>query len=47
MQLERQPYPLPTMQLNPEVESIFDFDYPDFVLKGYQAHPHIKAEVSV
>lgn len=47
LQLTRQPYPLPQMKLNPAVKSIFAFDYPDFELVGYQAHPHIKAEVAV
>jgi len=47
MQLTREPYPLPQMKLNPKVTSIFDFQYEDFELSGYQAHPHIKAEVSV
>jgi thymidylate synthase len=48
LQTKRQPYPLPKMQLNPAVKSIFDFHYPDdFELLNYQAHPHIKAEVSV
>jgi thymidylate synthase len=47
LQLSRQPYPLPQMKLNPGVASIFDFHYEDFELLNYQAHPHIKAEVSV
>jgi len=47
LQTTRQPYPLPQMKLNPEVNSIFDFQYQDFELTGYQAHPHIKAEISV
>jgi len=47
LQLARQPYPLPRMQINPAVKSIFDFQYEDFELVNYQAHPHIKAEVSV
>jgi thymidylate synthase len=47
LQLSRKPYPMPRMVLNPEVMSIFDFDYPDFQLLGYQAHPHIKADISV
>jgi thymidylate synthase len=46
-QLARKPYPLPTMKLNPEVHSIFDFRYEDFILENYQAHPHIKAEIAV
>lgn len=47
LQLTRQPYPLPQMKLNPRTRSIFDFRYEDFELVNYQAHPHIKAEVSV
>lgn len=47
LQLTREPYPLPTMQLNPAVKSLFDFDYEDFTLLNYQAHPHIKAQVAV
>ena len=47
LQLTRTPYPLPTMRINPEVSSIFDFQYEDFELLDYQSHPHIKAEVSV
>jgi thymidylate synthase len=46
-QLSRTPYKLPEMHLNPHVASIFDFKYEDFELVGYQAHPHIKAEVAV
>ncbi|MFN2281918.1 MAG: thymidylate synthase, partial [Anaerolineales bacterium] len=47
LQLSREPYPLPTMRINPEVKSIFDFTYEDFQLENYQAHPHIKAKVSI
>ncbi|MEN8241337.1 MAG: thymidylate synthase [Chloroflexota bacterium] len=47
LQLTREPMPLPEMRINPEVDSIFDFKFEDFELSGYQAHPHIKAEVSV
>jgi len=47
LQLSRQPYPLPEMRINPKVTSIFDFHYEDFELVDYQAHPHIKAKVSV
>jgi thymidylate synthase len=47
LQLTRQPYPLPTMMINPDVNSIFDFKYEDFQLNNYQSHPHIKAEISV
>ena len=47
LQLSREPRPLPTMKINPDVKSIFDFHYEDFELVGYDPHPHIKAEVSV
>jgi thymidylate synthase len=47
LQLTRKPRPLPKMHLNPNVKSIFDFKYEDFVLEGYDPHPHIKGEVSV
>jgi len=47
LQLSRKPYPLPTMQLNPAVDSLFDFTYDDFELLDYQSHPHIKAPVAV
>ena len=46
-QLGRAPKKLPQMVLNPEVQSLFDFTYDDFVLKNYEAHPHIKGEISV
>jgi len=46
-QLEREPYPLPRMRLNPAVESLFDFDYPDFELSAYRAHPAIAAPIAV
>jgi thymidylate synthase len=47
LQLERDPRPLPTMRLNPEVNAIFDFVYDDFTLEGYEPHPHIRAVVAV
>ena len=47
LQLTREPKKLPTMRLNPEVKNIFDFTYEDFTLENYDAHPHIKAIVSV
>ncbi len=46
-QLSREPFPLPKMKINPNVKSIFDFKFEDFELVDYQAHPHIKAVVSV
>ncbi|HZD56475.1 MAG TPA: thymidylate synthase [Anaerolineales bacterium] len=47
LQLTRQPYPLPQMEINPQAKSIFGFQYEDFHLLNYQAHPHIKAPVAV
>jgi len=47
LQLTRKPYPMPKMNVNPRVESIFDYNYADFELINYQAHPHIKAQVAV
>ncbi len=46
-QLSRTPRPLPTMRLNPAVNSIFDFRYEDFTLENYDPLPHIKSTVSV
>jgi thymidylate synthase len=47
LQLTREPRKLPTMKINPEVKSIFDFKYEDFELINYDPHPHIKGAVSV
>jgi len=46
-QLAREPCPLPSMKLNPAIDSIFDFDYADFELLNYQYHPAIKAPIAV
>jgi thymidylate synthase len=47
LQLTRDPRPLPTMLINPDVKDIFSFKFDDFELISYDPHPHIKAEVSV
>lgn len=47
LQLTRTPRPLPTMRLNPEVKSLFDFRFEDFTLENYDPYDHIKATVSV
>ncbi len=47
LQLTRTPRPLPTMHINPDVKSIFDFQYDDFQLEGYDPYPHIAAPVAV
>jgi len=47
LQIEREPRPLPSMTLNPEVRSIFDFKLGDFTLEHYDPHPGIKAPIAV
>ena len=47
LQIARSPRPLPTMRLNGAVKDIFAFRFEDFVLEGYDPHPHIKAKVAV
>ena len=47
LQLSREPRPLPTMILNPEVKNIFDFTFEDFTLVGYNPHESIKGSVAV
>ncbi len=47
LQLSRQPFPLPTMKINPAVKDIFAFQYEDFTLENYECHPGIKAPVAV
>lgn len=47
LQLERQPYPLPQMRLNPEVTDLLGFRFEDFELRNYQCHDHIKAAVAI
>ena len=47
IQLTRSPKPLPMLRLNPNIESIFDFGFDDFVLENYDADPHIKGVVAV
>jgi thymidylate synthase len=47
LQLTREPRPLPTLRINPEVRSIFDFRFDDFQIENYDPHPHIAAPVAV
>ena len=47
LQLSRTPRSLPTMVINPNIKSIFDFKYEDFKLEGYDPWPAIKGDVSV
>ena len=46
-QLSREPFPLPTMRLNPDVRDLFAFTFDDFEVLDYRHHPHIKAPVAV
>lgn len=46
-QLERSPRPLPTMRIKRTPDTIFDYRFDDFVLEGYDPHPHIKAPIAV
>jgi len=46
-QLERDPRPLPVMKINPDVTDMSGFSFDDFVLTGYDPHPHIKGAISV
>jgi thymidylate synthase len=47
LQLLREPRPLPTMRVNPEVRDIFDFSYEDFTLEGYEPHERIQFDIAV
>jgi thymidylate synthase len=47
LQLSREPMALPGLRLNPAVSSIFDFQYDDFEVLNYQAHPSIRAPIAV
>lgn len=47
LQLSREPRALPKMKINPKVNDIFNFKFEDFILEGYDPHPHIKAAVAI
>ena len=47
LQMSREPFRLPEMKINPDVEDLFKFTYKDFELVGYEAHPNIPAPIAV
>ncbi len=47
LQLTRGPRPLPSVKLNPEIKSLFEFSFGDFTIENYDPHPHIKGAISV
>lgn len=47
LQLTRTPFPLPKIILNPDIHDILNFSFSDFTLQDYQAHPHIKGQISI
>ena len=47
LQLTREPLPLPTLRLNPDIDDLFAFRFEDIAVEGYEAHAHIKAKVAV
>ena len=47
LQLTRKPFKLPSMEINPQKKSLFDFEYEDFRLINYQSYPPIKAQIAV
>jgi len=46
-QLSREPRALPQLKLNPDIKSIYDFDFPDFEIVDYDPYPSIKAPIAI
>ena len=47
LQVSREPMPLPTLKLNPDIKNIDDFKFEDFEVMNYQHHPHISAPIAI
>ena len=47
IQLSREPFPLPTLQIRRRPEDLFSYEFDDFIIEGYQSHPGIKAPIAV
>jgi thymidylate synthase len=47
LQLSREPFALPTLNIRRKPSSIFDYQYSDFEILNYQSHPSIKAPIAV
>ena len=47
LQLTREPRPLPTLVIKRKPDSIFDYQFEDFEIEGYDPHPGIKAPVAI
>ena len=47
LQLSREPLPLPKLSIQRKPDSLFGYKFEDFVIEGYESHPHIKAPVAV
>lgn len=47
LQLTREPYPLPQLEIVRKPDSLFEYRFEDFIIRNYHSHPHIKAEVAV
>jgi thymidylate synthase len=47
LQLTREPFPLPTLNIKRKPDSLFDYQFEDFEILNYQSHPGIKAPIAV
>ena len=47
IQISRDPYKLPILKINKEVKDIFSFNFGDFEIINYKAHPHISGKIAI